>query len=139
MTTMIGLARLTVLKTFLPNVEPKRFSLRGWTRSRFDPSTIKWTDFAPNHCGTTACACGWAGLIPEFMEAGFSLVDGVPVYTNRRGSDYKGWSAVQKFFSLNPTQAYHLFLDDAYRSGAKTTPMQVGRRIGKFIREHSTC
>lgn len=68
----------------------------------------------PHACGTTACACGYAGLDPWFRERGFT--------TNADGSlgghnNMFGWAAVKEFFQITHADACFLFDIMSYIDG----------------------
>lgn len=60
------------------------------------------------HCGTTACAGGWATAVPAFRKRGLKLSGGTITYNNL--SDY---SALSEFFDLSHRQTEYLFGGDA--------------------------
>lgn len=68
----------------------------------------------PHGCGTTACACGYAGLDPWFRQRGFTtLADG-----GVQGPEGTfGWTAVREFFQMNHTKAKFLFDPTSYIEG----------------------
>lgn len=65
-------------------------------------------------CGTTACACGFAGMDPWFREQGFKF----DFVNDRRGTIYfhqaSGWEAVTSFFGLSYEEAAQLFYQESY-------------------------
>lgn len=132
-----GHRRLLVLAEWLETkVPPGRFSLKDWTADRDSIPTLE--------CGTAACACGWAGIIPEFNALGFRLVQ-APIYP---GCDKKvpapaydredsGWPSVAAFFGLTHLNAEHLFSELSYESDPP--PTEVAARIRSFVAEHSSA
>jgi hypothetical protein len=94
-----------------------------------DPTTIA--------CGTAACACGHAAMMPEFQAEGFKLLadmsdcQGVPYFEGEIG-----WRAVEKFFGLENSEASDLFSQSAH-SYEGTTPFEVAQRIREFIKEQA--
>ncbi len=79
-------------------------------------------------CGTTACACGYAGLAPEFRALGF--------FTTPYGmffEDKYDWDAVQSFFEIGYIDAAYLFLRDAYPDDLVPTPADVRERVLSLI------
>ena len=92
----------------------KKFNLRTWMT-----------------CGTTACACGWAGMDPWFRRRGFK--------TKKQGGydvcykSYTGIWATRIFFDLTRNEGQWLFLRSGYgRDGSKRAVIQ---RLKTFIRE----
>lgn len=82
------------------------------------------------HCGTAACAMGWATAIPSFRKAGLHLGEDGEVYFE--GSSYSFESA-EIFFDILDEEATFLFT----RSGAGNTPKQVARSIRKFVKDRA--
>lgn len=83
----IGRQRLLVLADFLETkVEPSRFDMRSWK------------------CGTTACAAGWAAMIPEFVAAGYDCDAWGPAFREFVYAD-----ALGAFFGIEGRQITHLF------------------------------
>lgn len=60
-------------------------------------------------CGTTACALGWAAVIPSFKRAGLSLSgDSHEVYWNGRRISHD-WGDIAEFFDIDADDALRLF------------------------------
>lgn len=81
-------------------------------------------------CGTTACACGYAGGWKVFNDQGFSLDENhTPIY---KAVDrvHEGWYAVQAFFGLSLEQAVYLFSRSSYID-TEPTVGDVADRIRK--------
>ena len=94
----------------------KRFDLRTWMT-----------------CGTTACACGWAGMDPWFWRRGFKTrkVGRTAAYDVSYKS-YAGMWGVRLFFGLTPYYGNRLFSRSGYgRDGSKRA---VIRRLKAFVR-----
>lgn len=131
-----GHRRLLVLAGFLETkVPPARFNLADWTADRDSIPTLE--------CGTAACACGWAGMIPELNALGFRLVL-APLRPGSRDlaptpeyGGLMGWAAAIVFFGLNSSTAYRLFDELSYESDP--TPHEVAARIRSFVAEHSSA
>jgi hypothetical protein len=131
-----GHRRLLVLAEFLETrVDPKRFDLAEWSADDFLPTP---------DCGTAACACGWAGMLPEFNALGFRLV----LVPTHEGSDEKavaptykdaaaGWASVQTFFELSYSQTYSLF--EMYHYRRPPGPQQVAARIRKLVAKEQSA
>lgn len=98
----MNIPRLRHLITVLETVPEDHFDLNHWK------------------CGTTACACGWAGQDPVFNAQGFILVPsgdgryGEPVLPDPDGGQLTGFDAVEAFFGLTERQAESLFMTNAY-------------------------
>ncbi len=81
-------------------------------------------------CGTTACACGWAGTDPWFRRRGFKTEKRQYGY-NVLYREFDGMGAVRKFFGLDLGTSHHLFL---YESGKDGSKRAVIRRLKAFIK-----
>lgn len=120
------------------------FDLESWSNEMWSESTIKILT-APIpvaeqmfECGTTACACGHAGLDPWFNQRGFKW-DVLKSFGrtahlscfDKNGNQLIGWHAVQEFFELGERQAEHLFSQEAYNEEGiyQVTPEDVIARI----------
>src|SRR6185369_1773402 len=130
--------RLGALAGLLEAVERRRISL-------FDKETGKtvsglfnlmaWQSDEDQECGTTACACGYAGTHPWFQQRGFYLEQSgggnrYPVYQRRSDAPrYEHWSAVEKFFGLTYREANYLFGYYAYSKRDAMSPKAVAKRI----------
>lgn len=87
------------------------------------------------------CACGAAGLDPEFNAASYKLTSDriiarQPVYDDR----LFGWDAVKHFFDVSDDTATFLFTPFGYvaftpEAVAAITPLIVGERIRKYVME----
>lgn len=110
--TSDGYKRLSLLADFLENLPEERFNLKNWASS----------NFKPNECGTTACACGWATTIFDDLELVNHLI---------RYKGYDSWFAVSDFFELSITEAEELFNPDHYYE--KATPKMVATKIREFL------
>ena len=113
--------RLLTLASFLDSVPWEQFDLESW--------------FGENHCGSTACAIGWATRIPEFQEQGFSAKWNEPRYCMNGVAFSFGWHAVWDFFQLSELEAEHLFWDSSCLGGIRIdqTPSEVAGRIRDFV------
>ena len=86
-------------------------------------------------CGTTACACGWAGADPWFRRRGFKTEKyhshvGSTLY-NVSYQEFGGMDAVRKFFGLDFATSYHLFIKDLFQDNSKRA---VIRRLRRFLK-----
>lgn len=89
-------------------------------------------------CGAAACAVGHACSIPEFQEAGLTLVPmndsqdemGLTLETDgmRAASN---WEAVQQFFGIDRPTANFLFDGDMYSQ--VPTPQDVAERLSNYV------
>lgn len=106
--------RLEKLYTFLGTVKPTKFYFGNWASTNGDPDT----KLDVNVCGTTACALGWAGSMPEFRKRGLKLVwdkewqEGEVWFTDSDGDRAYGEDAGAKFFGLTDKEAWYLFIPD---------------------------
>lgn len=104
---------------------PESFSLSNWveTELSYDSQLSDVADENPDtpltelvvSCGTTACACGWAGMDKWFLDKGFrfNLSDGDMLFDTEQGEEY-GWGAVSKFFDISHDMADYLFSEYSY-------------------------
>lgn len=86
MLTRIGVERLRTLYAMLAGIPEDRIDLRRW------------------HCGTTACAVGWACSYPPFVKQGLHWDWAEPAY-----GEHISWAAVQRFFQVEPDIVTRLF------------------------------
>ena len=94
-------------------------------------------------CGTSACAVGYAAILPEFVRQGFSIQaddyspnELVPTFVNKKTKQrFIRWGAVNEFFDLLMYQSEYLFLPESYGSvsSAAITPLTVAERIRSFV------
>lgn len=142
--------RLERLCQLLDIVPDEHFDLTGWHNVNDDTSY----DFnCLTRCGTTACACGWAMIIPEFNLAGFVKTPNydMPYYNGKTGSE-----AVEAFFGLSdkdniPSKEYYLwdsnvnrmtnlftyfFVASSYPNRENTTAKEVAKRIRKWLKDN---
>ena len=86
-------------------------------------------------CGTTACACGWAGVDPWFRRRGFktekyhSYHGSTPYYVSYR--KFSGMDAVREFFGIDFETSIHLFISGAHQDNSKRA---VIRRLKGFLK-----
>jgi hypothetical protein len=127
--------RLEKLHAFLGTVKPKKFNFGSWAASKSGTPDV-------NVCGTTACALGWAGTMPEFRKRGLRLewdtCDGV-IEAEVRLPDtddpteyFSGETAGAVFFGLSMREAYYLFIPNS--DEAEDMPLsKYRRRLRGFI------
>jgi hypothetical protein len=138
-----GNKRLLVLADFLEKLPRKRFDYKSWVGQ-------DWGGAPDLSCGTTACALGWAAVMPEFRRLGLRLVEGEwagagpyrwvvrdhHVVNKKTGSE--GAAAGEEIFSLNWEEAVFVFnpnnwYDDEKSPDTDATPKQVAKHIRKFV------
>lgn len=91
-------------------------------------------------CGTVACAAGWAGMDPWFVERGFRTSlkgNGVALYVGNSAwrMDY---DACRDFFGADDDEAEHIFDPKTYKdrfgfSACDITPPMVIARIRELL------
>lgn len=145
----MNVQRLHTLAKFLRKLPPKKraaFALDTWVslpqeaQYKLGPSVNVDEKIILASCGTSACAVGWCGSIPEFQKAGFQLLadDGYirPVFEGR-----DDWRAVEAFFDLDGPTSEHLFMPSNYEEvedpdtgewTCQATPDDVADRIDQL-------
>lgn len=112
-----NIARLKTLRAFLATRPDARTQLDRW------------------HCGTQFCALGWATQIPEFQQAGLTLVEDSEssAYDYPQfGQNGVGLWAGATFFSISLHQSSYLFgpvrrrEEPGYELGRVLPPDPVG-------------
>lgn len=139
----MNIQRLQALATFLRTVPQRHFDLQSWRSSADGDEEVTDADLASLHCGTTACAVGWACSLPEFQAQGLTwgtdenYTGGYPIFTLPDMPDYhSGWNAVEEFFDISYPTAEYLFSADEYPEvypGMATSATAVADRIEKVI------
>lgn len=130
----MNIKRLKTLADFLKTIPTTRFNLSTWrndTSEDYDGEEFISNLELKSNCNTTACAIGWAGVIPEFISAGFSIrqeENGCEVPCFGRLEE---WSAVEEFFDLIPEQARYFFSPSFYPD--RKNPKHVIDRIEHVI------
>jgi len=163
--------RLAHLAIFLATVKPKKFDLSAWAehdgvidegdkkvlgidqalRHKTDCKITPTADQLAHTCGTTACALGWAGSLPEFQKEGLQLV--IPVrkicapdnthteilwahvkYKSAGKRPMKDFKAGEAFFGLTSEQSLYLF-DPIYYDRRYPLPVDVTDRIEEMLRD----
>jgi hypothetical protein len=130
--------RLLTLAAFLDTVEPAKFDLKTWRIKTEIPvegaagvyfeAKSDVTDSELEGCGTTACAVGWACLMPEFIKEGLSYKNHSPTYDKSTS-----WEAVTRFFGISYREADVLFAVSCYES-CKAGPHEVAERIRTVVK-----
>ncbi len=129
--------RLTILANFLKRSKrvKNHFSLWGWLKAeggyRYFPEGGLRPESFTSECGSSACACGWAGTIPALRRRGLSTTSWGPQYRGR-----SSWLAVEQFFGLSNEDAEQLFMAASYISNddPANDPVAVANRIEEFVR-----
>ncbi len=118
-----GRRRLLKLADFLvEQVPPKKFYMYRWATS---------DDL--NECGATACAFGWAAMIPSFRRAGLSIRGKWPKLEGFRSRC--GFKIAARFFSISNENSRDLF--GSQIGLQRETPRQAAKRIRTFVAEQA--
>lgn len=129
-----GKMRLNTLIAFmekLPKSANKHFYMGFWFNHGGDHDHKFGnvvTKESLRHCGTTACALGWAATIPSFRKAGLY------VETVVRGE--KPFDRAKDFFDINYAQTAELF---SPLHEAPKTPKQWAKQARALVREWSSA
>lgn len=130
---------IRVLRTVQQNENQRaKFHLDAWTYAKGGAVNISALKPETLACGTTACACGFAGIDPWFNEQGFYLKPYQGFSGQRFEPAYKGregWEAVEEFFGLSKKQATKLFSVSCYWCD-EITPQDVINRIESLLKEN---
>lgn len=119
----VGNRRLLKLASFLRTLPRKRFDYRWWVGD-------DWQGGKDLSCGTTACALGWATVIPEFRKKGLKLEFDEWDAGKVRFGHREGLRAAEAFFGIHFNEAASLFLPNG---DANATAKQVARKIERFV------
>lgn len=130
--------RLLKLADFLETVPRRSFEIRWWQKR---PAT-KPEGTHQGECGFAGCAVGWAAHAKLFRglrlaQHGDGGTDATPIYDGD-----EGMPAVARLFDLPTVGDYFkvcpdascLFEAESY-DGHRATPLQVARRIRKFVKD----
>ncbi len=85
-------------------------------------------------CGMIACVAGWAGMVPEFREAGYVMDYGI---YSLHGEPMQACQAFEKFFGTEAFDA-NITYDCGYEEGGEVTPRQAAARIRVLVTESLT-
>lgn len=100
--------RLEKLYAFLGTIKPNRFYFGEWAMTQEAAE-----EYGVHACGSTACALGWAGSMPEFRKRGLKMkinegcdiglveLEGKGLYSDAAGAE---------FFGLTASEAEYLFI-----------------------------
>ena len=138
MKTSIKIGRLRKLISFMEKLPPEKaehFNMRGWVRH--DDTTHKHkakyvTQRLLNTCGTTACALGWATVIPEFQRAGLRMSPNLDFYVGKSGSILP-LDASEQFFGLTNNQ--HSALFESWVPGEEENPKAWAAKARRLLKE----
>lgn len=132
--------RLYTLVRFMANLPAsanKHFNMEAWFRHMGeDHHGLKEGPVNRQHmhlCGTTACAMGWACMVPSFRKAGLRLVnDGTSVGEVRYRGATDG-DAAEDFFGIGA-----FAVDDLFSAMNKDrTPKQWAKRARLLVQRWS--
>ena len=131
----IAVRRLTKLADYMETVPRNKFSMAYWfqharagTHTHRFGRTLSAKDM--NHCGTKACAVGWAATMPEFQRLGLRIAP--------KEAGIAPFSKAKKVFDLTTAQAHYLFgYTDEYGNVSVFTPKQWAKRARTFIRDNA--
>lgn len=87
----------------------------------------------PHACGAIACACGYAGLYPQFRAEGFITFPDGKLQFVTENRIYKGWDAVEKFFDIGEEESRYLFDSSAYKKDDRKNIHAVIDRLCTFV------
>ena len=128
--------RLEKLYNFLGTIKPKKFYWGEWGLNN------GYCDKTPdlNACGTTACALGWAGSMPEFRKRGLKLVwdpnweESNVEFVDKDENLFFGEIAGAEFFGLTIDEAIELFIPEDVSPEAYNMPLgRYRRKLRRFI------
>lgn len=130
--------RLLKLARFLRTVPKEKFDIDSWYNHPFQHRKPNGPDYNYekisakkflSHCGTTACAMGWAAVC---MPTIFRKDERDEVICLESGA-YQGMQAAQDGFGITYRESMHLFSESGYYS-VNPTPKVVARRIEQFVK-----
>lgn len=97
--------RLLRLATYLVNLPPQvKFDMTSWGEHAKAHEPVK-----DNYCGTSACALGHAGMIPEFNRAGLRLEWHKRTREEQQAYKQPKWFAIPTFGDATEKEAGRLF------------------------------
>lgn len=112
---MRNVERLKELQNVLNSVPEDQFDLGVWIEG-VDKEGKKSSELI-GHCGTSACAVGWACTHPKFNEQGLKYGIDDPVWEKVYTPMYNGkssWDAVGEFFGISYQLSDLLFDEGSY-------------------------
>ena len=114
----------------LPKSAEKKFNMAWWFVHNDYEHSHKVGKFITKetleHCGTTACALGWAATIPSLRKAGLRV--------EALSHSDKPMKRARRVFGLDEAQAEALFAPDF---DVPTTPKAWARRADNLLRKWS--
>jgi hypothetical protein len=119
-----GHEALAALAEFLENLKPDLYRHISWSNNQFQ----RWlrTHEEDPHCGTTACAGGWATSLFD----GLILLDGIPVRAECEDSDdAESFGELAEFFEINGDDADRIFNWDDYEDPNERSAVATAARI----------
>lgn len=116
--TPLHAGRLATLGKWLKIVPPEKFDLGTWgdhqegnidrkdrnilgIKQESNQEIVPKFDEMMNACGTTACALGWAAILPEFQEQGLKLVLGIGNYALGDDFDVPSKSDIDEAYEID--------------------------------------
>ena len=129
----------------LPKSAERHFNMEKWFEHRgshaYDHDFGRYvTKKTLSHCGTTACALGWASTDPWFKRRGLRAQT-ASVFLDDWPEFFGCPSREVGQFTDNDGDPVldndYLFADWCYPAVWRTTPRQVARRIRKFVAQQS--
>lgn len=129
------LGRLIKFMAALPASANKHFDMESWIHHEgLHQHFAEGDEITREHlhlCGTTACAAGWAAMIPSFRKAGLRLVyDGTSMgaisFERKEDGD-----ALMQFFDID----YDLMADLFGSDTTSKTPKQWATRARQLLRD----
>jgi len=103
--------RLLALVAFLENLPNEKFFYGTWV-SGYNPNQSTKSFLTSSECGTTACALGWACLMPKFKKFGLRLVGG-NVFSPLLPNCGNSYESASKLFGIDTNEAVFLFQPSA--------------------------
>lgn len=122
----------------LPRSANKHFNMAWWfshDRSHEHKIGAFITAKALTHCGTKACALGWAATIPSLRRAGLKV--------EATQASERPVARARRVFGLNDDQFRALFTTSSFFGGEEgpmdgaTTPQKWAKQARKLLREWS--
>jgi hypothetical protein len=126
--------RLLKLADFLERVDPSNFNWNFWASKQCVAKAAAHGDPQRPRCGTTACALGWAGMMPEFQALG--------LVTDPKSDDvslngvFGAGRAAETFFGLDNYQTSAIFGGAFGGSEPSRNPKYVACKIRKMVKEY---
>lgn len=119
--------KLAALANFLDDLPHDRFHMPKWNDE----------DASEFHCGTAACACGWAGTV--YIKEGWNFLRDNgrwigPYYGNTNGtSAFSTFFCIPRFEAELITSGFQEYLRDFGVTGTGITPRMAATRIREVL------